>query len=141
MVFSDPIHSVLSFTVIPVIAADPALQPLLDGPPPGLMGPLMVSIPVLLLGLLVTAIVSLRARVLPRWPAAVALAAVILLPLGLALSGPDSTESILGEVGAALLYLSMAAFGFVLLTYRDARTVESVRASAQSASERLAAMP
>lgn len=140
VLFADPIHSVLEFTVIPVIAADPALQPLLDGPPPGLMGPLMIFVPVLLLGLLITAIVSLRAGVFPRWPAVVALAAVVLVPLGIAVTG-DSTESIVSEVGPALLYLSMAAFGYVLLVQRESMGTAVVRSASQSHEQHLAAMP
>ncbi|MBV9579880.1 MAG: hypothetical protein JO057_14920 [Chloroflexi bacterium] len=61
LVFADPIHSVLAFIVVPVLAADPSTLPLLDGPPPGLIGPLMLAVPVLLVGLVLVGIISWRA--------------------------------------------------------------------------------
>jgi hypothetical protein len=80
LVFADPIHSVLEFTVIPVLASNPAARPILDGPPPGLMEPLMVAIPVLLIGLVLLAIASLRAGIFPRWPAIMAFATAVMVP-------------------------------------------------------------
>ena len=115
LVFGDPIHSVLEFTVVPVLAQSAAGPRLLDGGPPGLMGPLMVAIPILLIGLLTTAITSFRAGVLPRWPAVVAVAAVFLVPVGFALSGRGPNAAAIFNVGPALVYLSMAAWGYVLI--------------------------
>jgi FtsH-binding integral membrane protein len=114
VVFVDPIHSVLEFTVVPLLGADPATRPLLDGPPPGLMGPLLLAVPVLLVGLLVMAIASFRAGVFPRWPAALAFATVVMVVVGFALSGPQPNDSPVSEIGPALLYLTFAAYGYVL---------------------------
>jgi hypothetical protein len=114
LVFVDPIHSVLEFTVVPMLGADPATRPLLDGPPPGLMGPLLMAVPVLLIGLLVMAIASIRAAVFPRWPAALAVATVVMVVVGFALSGPGPSESPVSEIGPALLYLTLAVYGYVL---------------------------
>lgn len=114
LVFADPIHSVAEFTVVPLLASDPATRPLLAGPPPGLMGPLMIAIPVLLIGLLVMAVGSMRAGILPRWPAALAFATVIMVVAGFATSGPVPDSSPVSEIGPALLYLTMAAYGYVL---------------------------
>jgi hypothetical protein len=134
LVFADPIHSVLEFTVVPVLAADPATRPLLDGPPPGLMGPLMIAVPVLLIGLIVTAISSVRAGIFPRWPAALGFAAVVMVVAGFALSGPGPSESPVSEIGPALLYLTMAAFGYVLAANR-VRTAATTGAASHSNSE------
>jgi len=138
LVFADPIHSVLVFTVVPVLAADPATQPVLDGPPPGLMGPLMVAVPVLLIGLLVMGITSIRAGILPRWPAAMAFATVVMVPVGFALSGPGPSESPVSEIGPALLYLTMAAYGYVLAANR-VRTVAPTGAVSRSNPEQVLA--
>lgn len=114
LVFADPIHSVALFTVVPLLASDPATRPLLAGPPPGLMGPLMIAFPILLIGLLVMAVGFLRAGIFPRWPAAVAFATVIMVIAGFAISGPIPDGSPVAEIGPALLYLTMAAYGYVL---------------------------
>jgi hypothetical protein len=61
------------------------------------------------------AVAFFRANELPRWPAALAVAAVMATVLGFALAGPGEGGPV-GEVGPALLYLTMAAYGFVLAT-------------------------
>lgn len=106
LAFEDPIHSVLTFTAIPVIASDPATRPLLDGPPPGLMGPIqMLAIPVLFAGLILLAIAIWRTGVLPRWLVIPLIGTVLLIPLAFA-------DTPFGIVGPVLLYLSLVALGW-----------------------------
>ncbi|MBV9897138.1 MAG: hypothetical protein JO020_23475 [Chloroflexi bacterium] len=135
-VFADPIHSVLEFTVVPVIAADPSTRSLLDGPPPGLMGPLMLAIPVLLLGMIVWSVSVIRGKTVPRWPAVMSLAGVAAVMAGMIASGGQPGGSTLSEVGPGILYLSLAAFGLVLVTERKPVPTAEPRVAGR---ERLAA--
>ena len=114
IVFGDTIHSVIEFTVMPVITANPDTAALMHGGPPGLMAPLMIAFPVLLLGQLIFAITWLRAAELPRWPAVVACASVVLVIAGFPFNGTP-----LRDAGPALLYFSMAIYGWELLAQRQ----------------------
>src|SRR5579859_7962061 len=117
LAFSDLTHSVLEFSIVPVLASDPATRPLLaaDSPatqalmhgPYGLM--LVLAMPLIVLGLLAFSVATLRANVLPRWPALLQLIAAVTLPLGM-LVPP------FGPIGPALFYVSMAAYAIVLLS-------------------------
>ena len=110
-------HSVLEFSVVPLLAADPATRPLLAPDsaistalmhsPFGLM--LLLEKPVIALGLVMFAVATLRARTSPRWPAAVQLVAAVTVVLMMVYPP-------LGPVGGALFYLGMAAYGAVLLS-------------------------
>lgn len=110
LAFEDPMHSVLEFTVVPIIAANPATRSLMDGPPPGLFMPLqMLGVLAIFAGLVVLAVAVLRTGVLPRWLAAPMILTVVLVPLGFAVPP-------MRELGPALLYLTLAGLGYPLLS-------------------------
>jgi hypothetical protein len=78
LAIDDITHSVLDFSVVPVLAADPSTRPLLSPDsvttaalmhgPFGLMQ--MLGLPLIVLGLLAFGVATLRARIIPAWPAA-----------------------------------------------------------------------
>lgn len=125
LAFEDPIHSVLAFTVVPMLAAEPATNSLLGGPPPGLSGPIqLLALPVIVAGLIVLALAIWRTGALPRWLIVPLLGTVLLIPLGFAVPALQS-------LAPGLLYLSLVALGWTL-GLSDAR-VNSPALARQSA--------
>jgi hypothetical protein len=109
LAFEDPLHSVLAFTVIPVLAADPNTRSLINGPPPPILEVLQFGSAVpILAGLILLAVAVWRTAVLPRWTIGALLIAIVGLALAVAL--PPS-----GPIGPILLYLSLATLGWPLL--------------------------
>ena len=125
LAFDDITHSVLEFSIAPVLASDPATRPMLAPDsatsvalmhgPFGLM--LAVGLPLIVLGLLAFSAGSLRAGVLPPWPAMIHIASAVLLLLMMVFPP-------IGLVGAALFYLGLGAYGIVLVGAKRA-TVEA----------------
>jgi hypothetical protein len=117
LAFDDITHSVLEFSVVPVLASDPATRPLLSPDsattaalmhgPFGLM--MVLGLPLIVLGLVAFGVATLRARTLPAWPAAMHLVSAVTLVLMLVVPP-------VGPIGAALFYLGMAAYGVGLLS-------------------------
>ncbi len=119
--FTDLVHAVVGFTVVPLLNADPSTQVLLAPAGPmetmafhGWMGILNVaSVPLLLVGIPLFPIATLRARILPRWPALVLLVSPLFLIASFALPS-------LRNAAPAVVYLALGGFGYVLLTERSA---------------------
>jgi hypothetical protein len=117
LAFDDITHSVLEFSVVPVLASDPSTRPLLSPDsattaalmhgPFGLM--MVLGLPLIVLGLVAFGVATLRAGALPRWPAVMHLVSAVTLVVMLVVPP-------VGPVGAALFYLGMAAYGVVLLS-------------------------
>jgi hypothetical protein len=125
LLMNDLMHSVLDFTIVPVLASDPSTLPLLaDGSwldqalGQGAFGILLtVSIPMIVVGVVALSSATLRAGVLPRWPALMHIVALILV---LAFSLLPS----FGKIDVVLVYLGLAGYGWVLVA-EPAHTVES----------------
>ncbi|MBV9232298.1 MAG: hypothetical protein JOZ18_23525 [Chloroflexi bacterium] len=112
----DGTHTVISFAVLPVLATSPAtaaqLGTLDTAIQQGLLGTLVaIGGPMILLGLLLLGIATLRARVFPRWVGIVLIVVVPIIPLSFVVP-------ILSNAGLELPYFAFAAAGFVLLTAR-----------------------
>jgi len=115
LALEDITHSVVEMSVVPVLASDPSTRLLLADDswaatalmqgPYGLM--MTLALPLILVGLVMFSIATLRARALPKWPAVLHLAAAATLALIIVFPP-------LGAIGPALLYLGMAACGAVL---------------------------
>lgn len=116
LAFDDITHSVLEFSVVPVLASDPTTRPMLAPDsatsvalihgPFGLM--LAFGLPLIAMGLLAFNAATLRAGVLSRWPALIHLASALLL-LVMMVFPP------VGPVGPALFYVGLGAYGVVLM--------------------------
>jgi hypothetical protein len=116
-------HSAIDILLLPALAqqAPAQLFAILSGggddPIAGIFW--LLPEPILVLGALLWAWVTLRARVLPRWPAWLLVAAIVLnlcwnfLPLPLEVGW---------EPGPVLFYLALASFGWVIL--RDKMAAE-----------------
>jgi hypothetical protein len=125
LLMNDLMHSVLNFTIVPVLASDPSTLPLLaDGSwvdqalGNGAFGMfLTISLPMIVVGVLALSISTLRAGLLPRWPALIHVGALILFPAFFLLP-------IFGKIEVVLLYLGLAGYGWVLIT-EPAQAVES----------------
>ena len=115
----DATHTVISFAVLPILATAPAtaahLGSLDAAIQQGLQGTLVsIGGPLLLLGLLLLGIATLRAGIFPRW---VGIVFIVILPIiPLAFFVP-----ILSNVGLELPYFALAAAGVVLLSGRGLR--------------------
>jgi hypothetical protein len=112
LAFEDPLHSVLAFTVVPVISANPGAQSLLNSQPPALGILQTLALVAIAIGLALVVATTLRSPVPARWPAIVWLLALIAL-LGSFVVPPLRT------VGPVLLYLGLASFGVALLSEAD----------------------
>jgi len=115
----DGTHSVISFAVLPILATSPAtaaqLVSLDTAIQQGLLGTLVtVGAPMVLLGLLLLGIATLRAGIFPRWVGIVLIVVVPLIPFSFVVP-------ILSNAGLDLPYFAFAAAGFVLLTGRGLR--------------------
>jgi hypothetical protein len=108
----------LMLIIVPWMASIPALSQ--SAGPPALTSALLAAATVNLVGTLVFAIATLRARVFPRWPAILLIVSIVLNfvsdPLGL---------SLLSATALAVFHLSLAWFGFVLC-FRTAGIQEPV---------------
>ncbi|MBI1878113.1 MAG: hypothetical protein HYR94_07790 [Chloroflexi bacterium] len=108
-------HSVIDFDLLPTLVAQvpdqvmPIMMAEAEDPFVAFMG--MIAFPTLLVGTVLLAISTIRARVFPSWPAWLLLGAVALnLIENLIFNVPGV------EVGAVLFYLALAGFGLSLLT-------------------------
>ena len=115
----DGTHSVISFAVLPVLATSPVtatqLGSLDTAIQQGLLGMLVtIGAPMILLGLLLLGIATLRAGIFPRWVGIVLIAVVPLAPLSFVVP-------ILSNAGFEFSYFALAAAGVVLLTERGLR--------------------
>lgn len=121
LAYEDPLHSVIEFTVIPTLAANPATRPLLDGPPPRTLLLFQnLALAPLAIGLILLAIAIWRTSALPRWLAIPMLATIVLVPVSFAVPP-------LGPAGPGVLYLSLAAAGWTLGAFgKQARAVPSM---------------
>jgi hypothetical protein len=112
----DGTHTVISFAVLPVLATSPAtaaqLGNLDTAIQQGLLGTLVtIGGPMVLLGLLLLGIATLRAGIFPRWVGIILIVVVPIVPLSFVVP-------ILSNVGLDLPYFALAAAGVVLLMAR-----------------------
>jgi hypothetical protein len=107
LAFEDPLHSVLAFTVIPVLAANPDTRPLLQGPPPPTLMAFQIGAgPLILLGMIGLAVALWRMDAAP-WLVGVLALGVVGVVIAFAIPP-------LG-IGPGLIYLSLAVAGAALL--------------------------
>lgn len=113
---------VLEASVIPVIAADPAGQALLDPAGPlfgGELGPiLLMGQATFALGFVLTGIATVRAGVLPRWPGV-----LLLIGAPLAAFWPPLPQ-LVGVTGGVLLGLGYAWLGYAMWMRTGERVIQ-----------------
>jgi hypothetical protein len=125
ILFGDMLHCVLEFSIFPVLAAQVhteaqmnTLQHIVEQTyNASVLATLQqLAQPLLLLGLLLFSLVSIRARVFPRWPSLILLISLVLIvPTFIP---TFITEWIQVLRPFALSYLGIAGFGFALLMER-----------------------
>lgn len=112
----DVTHNVVDATVTPALATIPDAEPLLAAGGPfeealqsGMQGTLVgVGGPMLLLGLVLLGIATLRAKVLPRWAGALLIVAAPVTPLGFMVPA-------LEDLTLTVPYLVLGCLGFILM--------------------------
>lgn len=125
----DLIHSVVFATTLPMLVAETSpdqafsvLVAAFSAPPWAILE--MLGSPLLALGVLIYGIATIRARVFPTWSGWFLIGALVL----------NIIANFLPQVGGAsyggiALYLSLAAFGYVLLNGQQAVTQPAVAAA------------
>ena len=111
----DGTHTVIDSAVTPALAAVPEAAPLLAAGGPlegamqgGMQGTLVAAGgPMLLLGLILLGVSTVRARLLPRWAGALPVVAALTVPLGFVVPSLEG-------VAFAMPYLALGCLGSVL---------------------------
>ena len=80
-----------------------------------------MSTPMLIVGSLLFAIATFRARILPRWAAGLLALGTLMIPVGALLSTELQAKIILVPMG-----LGLAWMGYALLTERRAKSAEAI---------------
>jgi hypothetical protein len=118
-----------SVTIVPMLVTDPATRHILAAGPLASFGPFSIPSEVgQILGLLLLAIATLRARVFPRWIAWLLIATSVLNAASFVPFFPGA----LGNVAASIGYLAIAGFGYALLEPSRRESVEAQPSSAQA---------
>lgn len=117
-----------SVTIVPELAAHPATRSLATTPPPAFGPFFFVSLVGQILGILLLAIATLRARVFPRWIGWLLIATLV---VGAASFVPFFPGA-LGNLAPIIGSVSIAGFGYVLLWPERLERVQPAPASAQT---------
>ena len=118
-----------SVTIVPMLVANPATQHLLAAGPLASFTPFSIPSEVgQVLGVLLLAIATLRARVFPRW---IPWLLIVVMVLNAASYVPFFPNE-LGFVTVIIGYLPIAGFGFALLSPGLRESVEAQPSSAQA---------
>jgi len=117
-----------SMTIVPELAANPVTRSLATTPPPAFGPFFLVSLVGQVLGILLLAIATLRARVFPRWPVWLLIATLV---VGV-VSFIPFIPSALGNLTPIIGSVAIAGFGYALLWPERLEHVQPARASAQA---------
>jgi hypothetical protein len=118
-----------SVTIVPMLVTDPATRHILAAGPLASFTPFSIPSEVgQVLGVLLLAIATLRARVFPRWIPWLLIVGVVLAAASFVPFFPNE----LGFVAVIIAYLPIAGFGYALLSPGRRESVEAVPVSAQA---------
>jgi hypothetical protein len=118
-----------SVTIVPMLVTDPATRHILAAGPLASFDPFSIPSEVgQVLGLLLLAIATLRARVFPRWTAWLLIATMVLTAASFVPFFPNE----LGSVAVIMGYLPLVGFGYALLSPGRRESVEAMPASARA---------
>ena len=127
ILFQNVLIPFTSVTIVPMLVTDPTTRHLLAAGPFASFNPFSyVSMVGQTVGILLLAIATLRARVFPRWIGWLLIATLILNAVSFFPFSPDA----LGIIADQLGYVTLAAFGFVLLKSSSREAVESIPTNA-----------
>lgn len=119
-----------SITIVPELATNPATRSLATTPPPAWALFSLVSMLGEVLGILLLAIATLRARVFPRWIGWLLIASLVLGVVSFVPFVPEALSSLPAIIGG----VAIAGFGYALLSPQRDEAVQSVPASAAAES-------
>jgi hypothetical protein len=117
-----------SVTIVPELVTNPATRTLATTPPPA-FGPFFIASMVgEVLGILLLAIATLRARVFPRWIGWLLIATLVVGVVSFVPFFPEALSSLPGIIGS----IAIAGFGYALLSPGREETVSSAPVSTEA---------
>jgi hypothetical protein len=119
-----------SITIVPELATNPATRTLATTPPPAFGPFFLVSMVGEILGILLLAIATLRAKVFPRWIGWLLIATLVAGVVNFVPFFPEAFSSLPAIIGS----VAIAGFGYALLSPQRGEAVQSVSASAAAES-------